>query len=76
MGEGRVAPYAAVWVCVVRAHVCSRTGGLSPRMRVCVQADSLGLCTWCMCVCGWLCLGCARLRGPLYASIRLPLSRC
>ena len=51
MGEGRVAPYAAVWVCVVCARVCSRTGGLSPCMRVCVQADSWVYVPG-VCVCG------------------------
>ena len=55
MGEGRVAPYAAAWVCVVRARMCSRSGGLSPCMRVCPSGQPGCMRLVCVCVCVCVC---------------------
>ena len=70
MGEGRLAPYAAVWVCVVRARVCSRTEGLSPCMRVC-PSGQLGVCTWGVCVgdCVWAVHVCVGLCMSLFVCL-------
>ena len=57
VGEGRVTPYAAVWVCVVRARVCLCAGGLSPCVRVRVRLSGQSGCiclthtSVCVCVC-------------------------
>lgn len=89
MGEGRVAPYAAVWVCAVHACVCmcvwaGERGGRCFHVCVCVQVGSLciglvdasvGVCA-CACVCTRLRLGCASVCLPVFvmaAKSSLPL---
>lgn len=75
-GRQGCSAHAAVWVCVVRAHVCSRTGGCL-HVCVCVQADSLGF-MYLVHVCVWVAVSglAAVCVGLCMPPIRLPLSRC
>ena len=72
MGEGRVAPYAVVWVCVVRARMYSHSGGLSPCMRVCPSGQPGCMCLVCVCVC--VCVTVSGLCMCVWASVCLYLS--
>lgn len=76
MGEGRVAFHMLPCGCVCGACTCVLTHwGPCLHVCVCVQADSLGLCAWCMCVCVGSCVWAVPSAwASVYASIRLPLS--
>lgn len=80
MGEGRVAPYAAVWVCVVHARVCmcvlAGMGvgvGLAPCVHVHPNGQSLCSCLVRASVCVLVCVHAHLAASGLCVSVCLPV---
>lgn len=76
MGEGRAAPYAAMWVCVVRARMCmcvSAGAGLPPCVHVRPRGRSLCICLVRASVRALACVHAHLASSGLCVSVRLPV---